>query len=75
MIFYPATFEETCDTGDGFMVSFRDVPEAITFGYTFVEAVEMSQDALRVSMDFYDEADIQRPSPSAFEHGDVMIQL
>lgn len=87
---YPAQFEEVFvehdvvedgygyvrySFGDGFIVTFRDVPEANTQGDTFLEAVEMAQDALCVAMEFYDEVEKPRPTPSESQHGDVLIEL
>ena len=83
---YPAQFEE-CFTevehsigpdyyvSDGFSVTFRDVPEANTQGDTFIEAVEMAEDALKTAMEFYDEDGKPRPKPSEPQQGDVMIEL
>lgn len=83
---YPAQFEE-CFTevehsigpdyhiSDGFVVTFRDVPEANTQGDTFIEAVEMAQDALQTAMEFYDEDGKPYPTPSEPQQGDVMIEL
>ena len=83
---YPAQFEE-CFTevehsigpdyyiSDGFVVTFRDVPEANTQGDTFIEALEMAQDALKTAMEFYDEDAKPRPKPSEPQQGDVMIEL
>lgn len=88
--FYPAQFQEikenivhtddygdeTCyEVNDGFVVTFRDVPEANTQGDTFIEAVEMAQDALQTAMEFYDEDNKPRPKPSEPQHGDVMIDI
>lgn len=87
---YPAQFEEvfvehdvaesgygdvrhTC--GNGFVVTFRDVPEANTQGNNFSDAVEMAQDALRTAMEFYDERGEERPKPSEPQMGDVIINL
>lgn len=87
---YPAQFQEikenivhTDDYGDethyefndGFVVTFRDVPEANTQGDTFIEAVEMAQDALQTAMEFYDEDNKPRPKPSVAIHGDVIIDI
>ena len=75
---YPATFTESFSVEgftEGFVVQFRDVPEAITQGDTFTEAVEMAQDALQTAMEFYDEDNKPRPKPSAAIHGDVMIDI
>ena len=83
---YPAHFEEVFDvfedcrnrevsTPDGFVVTFRDIPEANTQGDTFLEAVEMAQNALKTAMEFYDERGEPRPEPSIVLQGDVMILL
>lgn len=88
MIYYPAQFEETTDNdvhisdyGDetyyefsgGFIVTFRDVPEAITQGDNLLDAIEMAQDALALSVEFYKERGDNYPTPSAPQTGDVMI--
>lgn len=84
MIYYPAQFVEDYDDdplssshGDiiGLVVTFHDVPEANTQGDTFLEAIEMAQDALRTAMEFYDEDGKTYPTPSEPQHGDVMIAL
>ena len=87
---YPAQFEEIFvehdvsesgygdvryNCGNGFVVTFRDVPEAITQGDNFADAVEMAQDALRTAMEFYDEDGKPRPLPSEPQQGDVLINL
>lgn len=77
-MWYPAQFED-CLGVECFkcsiVVTFRDVPEAITQGDTFEDAVCMAEDALRTAMEFYDEDGKPRPLPSDCEHGDVMIKL
>ena len=87
---YPARFEEITDNdvhindyGDetfyefsgGFVVTFRDVPEAITQGDNLLDALDMAQDALSTAMEFYDEDNNPRPKPSEPQYGDVMISL
>jgi len=57
---YPAKF--TADkTAGGFVVTFPDVPEAITQGDT-MEAMAMASEALELALTFYTEkwADIKR---------------
>lgn len=68
--YFPATFQP-CEEDGGFVVTFRDVPEAITQGNTFAEAIEYAEDALDVCKDFYE--DRPYPIPSAPHQGDVMI--
>ena len=75
---YPAQFED-CVGVESFkssiVVTFRDVPEAITQGDTFGDAVCMAEDALKTAMEFYDEAGKPRPQPSKPQHDDVLIEL
>lgn len=59
----------------GFVVKFRDVPEALTQGKDFAEAVDMAEDALRTAMEFYDERGEDYPKPSEPQQGDVAINL
>lgn len=60
---------------DGFVVTFRDIPEAITQGDTYEEAVEMAEDALLTAMDFYFEDNRQVPLPSKPKKDEVTINL
>lgn len=69
---YPATF--TPETG-GFVVTFRDIPEAITQGDTEQEALDMARDALITAMDFYFEDRRPVPAPSKAKPGKRMISL
>lgn len=69
---YPAKF--TPDAG-GFVVTFRDVPEAITQGDDFDYALEATQDALACGLSFYTEKGDSVPDPSEPEHGEVMIEI
>lgn len=74
IVYYPATLTPEED-GNGFMVTFRDVPQAITAGSTLEEAIEYATDAILVSKDFYDEDGIAFPRPSAPQAGDLMIPM
>ena len=75
--FYPAKFEETFEQhqSTGFVVTFRDVPEAITQGMSFADSIDMSEDALKCAMEFYTERGEDYPQPSAPLVGEVMIEL
>lgn len=69
---YPAKF----DLEDGcYVVSFRDIPEALTQGYSLEEATEMAEDALQTAMDFYFEDNRPVPMPSQAEEGEHLIGL
>lgn len=72
MLRYPAKIEP--DTV-GFMVTFRDIPEALSAGETREEAEAMAADALLVAMDFYFEDRRPVPPPSAPVGDEVMVAL
>lgn len=70
---YPATLTPAPE--GGFVVTFRDVPEAITQGETTEEAIAMAADALLTAMDFYVEDRRPVPLPSQPVEGDQIITL
>jgi len=70
---YPAKFEPAVE--GGFVVTFRDIPEAITQGDDVADATEMAEDALVTSMDFYFEGQRQVPLPSKPKRGERLISL
>ncbi len=70
---FPALIEP--DGTGGFMASFRDVPEALTDGGSFDEAVELARDALITAADFYIEDRRAFPAASAPRGGEVLIDL
>lgn len=72
MLFYPARVTR-CD--DGFVVKFRDIPEALTSGATLEEALESAKDALTTAMDFYFEDRREVPPPSKPRRGEELIEL
>ncbi|HGF9411337.1 TPA: type II toxin-antitoxin system HicB family antitoxin [Acinetobacter baumannii] len=71
---YPATFTLNPKTGCYF-VEFRDIPEALTQGYSIEEATEEAKDALITAMDFYFENNRHIPMPSPIQEGDQVIDL
>ncbi|MDO4704740.1 MAG: type II toxin-antitoxin system HicB family antitoxin [Comamonadaceae bacterium] len=70
---YPVFFEK--DPENGYLVSFRDIPEAISCGETLDEAREMALDALVTAMDFYFEDRRMVPPPSEPIEGEELITL
>ncbi|ASW00117.1 type II toxin-antitoxin system HicB family antitoxin [Paraburkholderia aromaticivorans] len=72
MLSYPAVFEP--DSG-GFVVTFRDIPEAITQGDSLEEARSMAADALLTAMDFYFEDKRPVPAPSKAKKGEELVAL
>jgi len=73
MLRYPGRFEP--DDGHGFVVTFRDVPEAITQGDTLDEARTMAADALLTAMDFYFEDKRPVPAPSKAKKDEELVSL
>jgi antitoxin HicB len=72
MLSYPARI---VSDGDGFMVSFPDIPEALTQASTHEEALDMAADALTTAMDFYFEDRRPVPAPSQAKRGQVLVDL
>lgn len=72
MLSYPARIAKD---GDGFMVSFPDIPEALTGAPSRAEAIAMAADALTTAMDFYFEDRRPVPAPSAPKRGQIMVGL
>lgn len=63
------------DRKGGFVVTFPDIPEAITQGETVDEALEMAQDALETALDFYFDDQRPVPVPSKPKRGQLMVSL
>ena len=73
MIKFPALFAP--DENGGYVVTFRDIPEAITQGDTLDEAREAAKDALITAMDFYLEDNRHVPESSQAEANEEFIEL
>ncbi len=74
MFAYPVTL--TADESDGgFVVTFSDMPEAITQGETEAEALKAASDALESALDFYFEDKRTVPMPSQPQSGQHVIEL
>lgn len=63
------------DDEGGFLVTFPDVPEAITGGKSRAEALEMGEDALTVALAGYVIANWNIPAPSPASEGQELISL
>ncbi|MFU2126665.1 type II toxin-antitoxin system HicB family antitoxin [Gallibacterium anatis] len=70
---YPAIFER--EESGLYSVTFRDIPEAITCGDNYDDALVMAKDALVTAMDFYFEDKRSVPLPSEAKEGEVLIEL
>ncbi|MBB5462853.1 type II toxin-antitoxin system HicB family antitoxin [Paraburkholderia sp. Cpub6] len=73
MLRYPARFEPAEE--GGFVVTFRDIPEAITQGDFMDEARAEAADALLTAMDFYFEDNRVVPPPSDPRKGEELVSL
>lgn len=73
MKYYPALFTE--EPEGGYTVTFRDVPEAITYGKTLEEARDMATDALSTAMEFYTDDDEPLPEPSKPLENEELVPL
>lgn len=72
-MFYPASFKP--DPSGGYVVTFRDIPEAISQGDDEKEAFDMATDALMTAMDFYFDDQRCVPLPSKPQRGERLIGL
>jgi antitoxin HicB len=61
--------------GKYILVTFPDIPEAITQGDNRVHALEMAMEALETAMDFYFEDRRPVPAPSKPKRGQAVVEL
>jgi antitoxin HicB len=67
---YPVTLTKD---GSQFLVTFKDVPEAITFGMNEKEALENAVDALDTGLSFYIDAHEPLPKASKVKRGQKIV--
>lgn len=72
MFSYPARVTRD---GNGYLVTFPDIPEAVTGAKGRAEAIELAADALTTAMDFYFEDRRPVPMPSQLKKGQVAVDL
>jgi antitoxin HicB len=73
MLRYPAKLKPTKEAG--FVVTFRDIPEAITQGESIEDAMIQARDALQTALDFYFDDRREVPAPSKARRGERLIEL
>ena len=66
---YPCTIEGNLDDGNGFVVSFPDIPWAHTGGFTFREALILAEDCLVVALSHYVDHDLICLRPAVSKKG------
>ena len=59
--------------GSSILVTFRDVPEAITFGTNEKDALENAVDALQTGLSFYIDCGKDWPEPSTAIDGECLV--
>jgi len=70
---YPAQFKRLKE--GGYLITFRDIPEAITQSESLEEGVILAQDALRTAMEFYFEDQRAVPLPSPCKSNEDLVTL
>lgn len=73
MLRYPARLKAAED--GGFVVTFPDIPEAITQGESVEDALLHAADALTSALDFYIEEGSSIPAPSKPKRGQRVVEL
>jgi len=73
MLRYPAHLEPQQE--GGYVVTFPDIPEAITQGESVADALLHAADALTSALDFYIEDGIPIPPPSKPKRGQHLVEL
>lgn len=71
---FPVNLTPDKDDG-GFVVTFPDIPEAITQSDTIEDALAMAQDALETALEFYFEDKRAVPAPSKPKRQQHVIEL
>jgi len=61
--------------GEFVLVTFPDIPEAITQGDNRAHALEMAKEALELAMEFYFEDRRPVPAPSKAKRGQTVVEL
>lgn len=75
---YLAQFEEIMDSvgfTEKFIVTFRDIPEALTEGETFEEAIQNAENVLKVILETHYDNKKPYPEPLDIKSGDVIISF
>ena len=72
---YPCDMTPDVEDGYGFLVTFPDLPEAITGADTWEESLFLAEDALIAALTCYVNGDEDLPISSAPSDGQVMITV
>lgn len=75
MLEYPARLKPAPAQEGGFVVTFRDIPEAISQGEDLPDALRHAQEALETAMQFYFDDHREVPMPSPAKRGEHLVIL
>ena len=72
---YPCNIKGTEENGEGFVVTFPDIHEAITGGFTFRESLILAEDCLVVALEGYVVSERKLPIPSPYQKGQELLTV
>ena len=72
---YPCNIKGTEENGEGFVVTFPDMNEAITGGFTFRESLILAEDCLVVALEGYIVSERKLPTPSPYRKGQELLTV
>ncbi len=72
---YPCNIKGTEEDREGFVVTFPDMSEAITGGFTFRDSLILAEDCLVVALEGYIVAGRKLPTPSPYQEGQELLTV
>ena len=72
---YPCDMTPDVEEGYGFVVTFPDIPPAITGGDTWDESLFLAKDAIIAALGIYIHRERDIPAPSRLQDGQVLITV
>ena len=72
---YPCSLVPDYEEGEGFVVAFTDVPEAITGAKSAAESLILAEDALIAALSMYVQSGEDIPNPSPAADGQYLVAL
>ena len=72
---YPCNIKGTEENGEGFIVTFPDIDEAITGGFTFRDSLILAEDCLVVALEGYIVSERKLPIPSPYQTGQELLTV
>ena len=72
---YPCSLVPDYEEGEGFVVAFPDVPEAITGAKSAAESLILAEDALIAALSMYVQSGEDIPTPSPVSNGQYLVAV